>query len=175
MSEQFFWNLLIIMIAAFASASSFGAGFYLLVNEFQDMFSSFEMTTALGLEHALFGVSNVPVSFVSVWRGNNIYVALIFLVLVIVIVVGYGWWLDRYGKVWLEARRLHKSMAAMLVVFGFVLFYAGYQMLKSGLVINGYSSTIIFLLSLVAMARWKTKIPLVVYFALAAVIVYFIH
>ena len=175
MSEQFFWNLLMIIIAAFGSASSFGAGFYLLVNEFKDIFSSFEMTVALGLEHSLFGVANVPVSFVSLWRGSNLYVALIFLVVVLTIVVGYVWWLDRYGKVWLEARRLHMSMAAMLVVFGFVLFYAGYQMLKSGIAINRYSSTIIFLLSLIAMARWKTKIPLVVYFALATVIVYFIH
>ena len=133
------------------------------------------MITAMGLEHSLFGLANIPMAFVSLWQSCGILVGVIFVVCMFVGVALYGWWLDHSGKVWLEARRLHKTMSAMLVVFGFVLFFAGYEIFKAGLSMNVYSTTIVFIVSLLGMARWKTKIPMIFYFLISAVIVYFIH
>lgn len=174
MVEQFFWRILILIITCFASSATFSASYYLQMRELSLFLSNNETITFIGLEHFLLGVANIPTLLASSWRGVNIWLAIIWFGLVLVLISGYVWWMDKRGSVWLESRRLHKSRAAMEIIYAFVLIFAFYIILGDCMAVNVYSSLIIFLLSFVVMMRFGRRIPLYIYFIIAITIAYFL-
>lgn len=174
MVEQFFWKILLIVLAVFASPVAFSASYFLQMHELSGFLSQNEMLVNMGLESILYGVANVPLMVVSAFQGSGLICAALLLVISIVCLGLYIWWMDKRGKIWLESRRLHKSILAMDVIFAFVLFFAGYVSLKESMGSSLYSSVIIFILSLVAMLKFKNKIPLFVYLIIAIGITYFL-
>lgn len=174
MVEQFFWRILLILLAVFASPVAFSASYYLQMHEMSSFLPYNEIVIGLGLENGIYGVSNIPLMLISAIRGGGVVCAILLLCVSVLILGLYIWWMDKRGKVWLESRRLHKSIMAMDVIFAFILFFAGYVCIKESVISNLYSSIIIFILSMIAMMKFRNKIPLFVYYIFAIVIAYFL-
>lgn len=174
MVEQFFWRIFLILLAVFASPVAFSASYFLQMHELSGFLSQNEILINMGLENVLYGVSNVPLMVISAYQGSGIICALLLLIITMVSLGLYIWWMDKRGKIWLESRRLHKSILAMDVIFAFVLFFAGFVCFKESIVSSLYSSVIIFILSMLVMLKFKNKIPLFVYLVVAIGIAYFL-
>lgn len=174
MVEQFFWSVLLLIIVTFASPSAFSASYYLQMQEFRSLLEIDKITAMIGVENFFFGVSNVPILLASFWQSINIWSTLGVLLLVLLILGMYVWWMHKKGKIYLESRRLHKSIAAMEIIFAFVLAFACITSLSQSAQVNIYSTVILFLLSFVCLLRFGRKIPLPVYFIIAIGIAYFI-
>lgn len=175
MSEALFYIILILVCVTFSQKSVTLAAYIAMLINGGYISSSINFYLSIFVSVFFSNVSILPMIMLApeYFYGVNWIGALFVLFCFFVVSFIGNWIMSLRNSIILDSRRFHKSVSAMKIIFGMIVFYTAIMLLEIGFSVSNYATIFIFVLSLVAFFRFKINPTIIIFFAL--VITYFLY
>ena len=157
MSESLLFILLILLFTTFADSQIFTATLVLIMSNGEYLLDTLNFYLNVFLNSYLPSVSVIPYLIMSPSYFKDIPIGMMIFILVLVLltIIGVGYYLNFRGSFILESRRFHKSMCLMKIIYAMILLSAAIILLNSGIAVSNYSTILIFMIALFAFFKFR--------------------